>query len=584
MNGFAPQRHARKGKGKLSARVKRGRERAGQGKSNKLCVGLLFCVGSLLGDNLLGDFTVSLVNASPTKRSETENNDVLYWKDYDDNNEDIDENDVVTDITAAIIEGREKEKIRLHPYKQHKANVDQDLNQDINIEDIDNIDDEDDEDNNYFAQDEDAFQHYLEENYNPFKEIEMRIVGGKPADDKDAPYYVSFTEVDPDYGGHVHFCGGALIHSKIVLTAAHCVKEMSKRALKSSWVHVGNGRLGDWKQFKRSRIRGIRCHKKFSMNSVNNDICLVFLKSKISGVKRAKLPIKKSKKGAKVTIYGYGQTDEYDEDGFSYQMNKVSLPIISKKTCSAVMFDRSQPMLGNTVFCAGYKKGGKDGCQGDSGGPAMRGNIITGIVSWGEGCARPNRYGVYTDVYEYVDWICDNASPYTIANKICSERKRERSVEGDPMYESLPDLEDHRPISNAYDEAFPYEKLISVEQFLKEMQNSVDSGSYNKDPDQDPYIDTDAAGTDADTDGDTDADIPTATQQQQKLSIPIYQINNQVIDVSKALEEENVNLINEMFEQQHDFARMMSIIESVLKDYNLQDTIGKKITILIKNK
>ena len=65
--------------------------------------------------------------------------------------------------------------------------------------------------------------------------------------------------------------------------------------------------------------------------------------------------------------------------------------------------------LGSGMFCAGYLAGGVDTCQGDSGGGMVcevRGRkAVMGLTSWGYGCGRPNRPGVYTKVADYLEWI-----------------------------------------------------------------------------------------------------------------------------------------------------------------------------------
>lgn len=90
-------------------------------------------------------------------------------------------------------------------------------------------------------------------------------------------------------------------------------------------------------------------------------------------------------------------------------MREVEVPVL--KNCK-----HPEDIEGQEI-CAGLFEGGKDACQGDSGGPFMCQNpnnpsqwYLAGIVSHGEGCARPNEPGVYTKTSQYLDWIADNMS------------------------------------------------------------------------------------------------------------------------------------------------------------------------------
>ena len=85
------------------------------------------------------------------------------------------------------------------------------------------------------------------------------------------------------------------------------------------------------------------------------------------------------------------------------------VPIIPRETCRQK--DWYSVAVNEHMICAGFEEGKVDACQGDSGGPLVLLNDATGrfeligIVSWGSGCAKPKNPGVYTDVWDYIDWI-----------------------------------------------------------------------------------------------------------------------------------------------------------------------------------
>jgi len=89
------------------------------------------------------------------------------------------------------------------------------------------------------------------------------------------------------------------------------------------------------------------------------------------------------------------------------ELQEVDVPIVSNATCNTSYGGE----ITANMICAGYAQGGKDACYGDSGGPLFvpdetgTGWVQVGVVSWGEGCALPNYYGVYARVSRYQSWI-----------------------------------------------------------------------------------------------------------------------------------------------------------------------------------
>ncbi|CAN7977896.1 unnamed protein product, partial [Ixodes persulcatus] len=118
------------------------------------------------------------------------------------------------------------------------------------------------------------------------------------------------------------------------------------------------------------------------------------------------LPSKDYEMKALITVSGYGTLKAGNKRGqLSKQLMTVDVPVIPDQQCETMYKTAFQ----TTMFCTLEEGGGKDACQGDSGGPAIQRHdgyaFLTGVVSWGIGCAHANYPGVYAEVSYYIDWI-----------------------------------------------------------------------------------------------------------------------------------------------------------------------------------
>jgi len=230
------------------------------------------------------------------------------------------------------------------------------------------------------------------------------IVGGVATQPGEYPWQAWFEAVD-QLG--VYSCGASLIHPRWVLTAGHCVGTIDE-------VVLGAYRIESQRETNRQTIgiqRVIR-HPSYDNFSLDNDIALIELTEAaqlnewVTTIPVVTSPADDSlyEDGTESTVTGWGATREGGNS--SNVLLEVNLPIVSQATCRSVYGSE----LTQNMFCAGFADGGKDSCQGDSGGPMVvpdgnSGWKQVGIVSWGNGCAQANAYGVYTRLSRYEAWI-----------------------------------------------------------------------------------------------------------------------------------------------------------------------------------
>jgi len=110
--------------------------------------------------------------------------------------------------------------------------------------------------------------------------------------------------------------------------------------------------------------------------------------------------------GTVETIVGWGATSEGGDTPDTLQ--EAQVPVTTDAYCGGAYSN----FEASTMLCAGYPEGGIDTCQGDSGGPmygttAAGERRVVGATSFGEGCARPGKPGVYARVgdAELREWI-----------------------------------------------------------------------------------------------------------------------------------------------------------------------------------
>ncbi|OPJ79256.1 venom prothrombin activator porpharin-D-like [Patagioenas fasciata monilis] len=233
-------------------------------------------------------------------------------------------------------------------------------------------------------------------------ENDSRITGGTLCHRGHCPWQVLIRN-----SRDVGFCGGSLISSRWVVTAAHCLDLVTPH-------HVTVGDFDKYqREFKEQKIAVAQSwtHPHYDSNNYNGDIALLYLSSNVIFneyvvpicLPSPSLATLLSQEGHVGTVSGWGATHE---KGATLRfLMRVQLPIVSMDTCQR----STDRLVTDNMFCAGHDTDTADACKGDSGGPFAVSYhntwFLLGVVSWGEGCAEKGKYGVYTRVANYIPWI-----------------------------------------------------------------------------------------------------------------------------------------------------------------------------------
>uniref|UniRef100_A0A663FHX1 Coagulation factor IX n=1 Tax=Aquila chrysaetos chrysaetos TaxID=223781 RepID=A0A663FHX1_AQUCH len=237
----------------------------------------------------------------------------------------------------------------------------------------------------------------------PIIKTGTRVVGGSDSMRGEVPWQVHLVN---SHG--VGFCGASIINEKWVVTAAHCLQPGDNVTAVAGEYNTNEEDNTE----QRRKVVKILPHPTYNatINKHHNDIALLELDRPLSfnsyvtpiciGSREFTNALLKHGTG---TVSGWGSTLFRGRPATILQILKV--PFVDRPTC---LKSTSTTILQN-MFCAGFPAGGSDTCGGDSGGPyttEIEGTwFLTGITSWGEECAKPGKYGIYTRVSKYLKWI-----------------------------------------------------------------------------------------------------------------------------------------------------------------------------------
>ncbi|KAF7991036.1 hypothetical protein HCN44_000841 [Aphidius gifuensis] len=226
--------------------------------------------------------------------------------------------------------------------------------------------------------------------------FQTRILGGENASDGEFPYMVSLRR------DGLHFCGGAIISPRHILTAAHCFVGKADPPYITN-LTVVSGAVKKRYHGQSHNVLKVTVHPNFTRGFEarwRDDIAVLTVSQKIVVNNRQSsipLPTQDTPGDVTAVLTGWGQlssTDFIEPD----VLQKRHVRILKNKDCN----DKNSRMLDSQI--CGYDGEGTGFCNGDSGSPLVYNDEVVGIVSFSVLCGL-GYPDLYTRVYHYLDFI-----------------------------------------------------------------------------------------------------------------------------------------------------------------------------------
>ncbi|XP_007559566.1 suppressor of tumorigenicity 14 protein isoform X1 [Poecilia formosa] len=237
-----------------------------------------------------------------------------------------------------------------------------------------------------------------------------RIVGGQNADVGAWPWQVSLHFLQ-----FSHQCGASIISERWLLSAAHCfVNNLTPdHSDPKNWLtYSGLQNQYMTEVAERRKVKRIIPHPDYNEITHDYDIALLELEEVLTWSNTIQpiclpSPSHVFLAGLSCSVTGWGALREGATASLPSMLQEATVKIINDTVCNQVI---TEQQVTSRMLCSGFLRGGVDACQGDSGGPLScqeeNGKWFqAGIVSWGEGCGRRNKPGVYTRVTMFREWI-----------------------------------------------------------------------------------------------------------------------------------------------------------------------------------